>query len=78
MLFYNYNVVTGFEPKDWTIGAIKCYKRGCQCRGCFIEKTYRETLGYGKCSMKVSVRKLILKKGLPKDIYFTEDTEGGL
>ena len=59
--------IIGTDPYRWTVGAIYCYKRGCNCRGCFIPKTYPETL-YNRCSMKYCVRKLIRKYGLPDDV----------
>ena len=74
-MFYNYGFITGVEPQRWTIGAIQCYKRGCNCSGCFLSETYYETLGHGRCSMKIAVRKLIKKCGLPKDVTFIEEIE---
>lgn len=76
MLYDNYGVITGFEPVKWTTGAIQCYKRGCKCEGCYINEKYRETLGNGRCCMRIAVRKLILREGLPKDIEFIEYYEG--
>lgn len=66
-----YNIYMSFEPKKWTIGAVRCYQRGCRCKGCFINQTYKDTLG-GKCAMKLSVRKLVEKFGLPDDIKLQE------
>ena len=54
------------EPKKWTIGAIQCYKRGCNCKGCYIFNTY-PTLRH-RCSMKYCVKQLIRIYGLPDDI----------
>lgn len=59
--------IIGTDPYKWTIGAIQCYKRGCRCKGCYISKTYPETLYY-RCSMKYCVRELIRKFGLPDDV----------
>lgn len=70
---YNYRMVTGFEPHNWTTGAILCYKRGCNCQGCFISRTYRETLSQGRCCMKLAVRQLILRHGLPENITYEID-----
>lgn len=76
-MLYSYEMVTGFEPQKWTTGAILCYKRGCNCQGCFINKTYRETLGNGRCCMKLVVRQLVLKQGLPNNISFELDIREG-
>lgn len=60
-------LIADLEPNKWTVGAIQCYKRGCNCEGCFITKTYVETLYY-RCAMKYCVRKLIEKYGLPANL----------
>ena len=61
-----YMVCIGFEPKRWTLGAIMCYQRGCNCNGCFISETYTQTLKK-RCAMKYCVRELVRKFGLPDD-----------
>lgn len=63
--------IIGIEPTKWTFDAIQCYKRGCNCKDCYINKTYIETLR-GRCAMKYTVRKLINKFGLPNDTTLTE------
>ena len=63
--------VIGIEPSKWTFDAIQCYRRGCNCKGCFIQNTYIETLR-GKCAMKYCVRLLIKKFGLPSDTTLKE------
>lgn len=60
-------LITGLVPKKWTVGAIECYKRNCKCEGCFIQKTYWETL-YLRCYMKSCVRQLIEMYGVPDDV----------
>ncbi len=59
--------VIGIEPSKWTFDAYQCYKRGCNCNGCFIQKTYIETLK-NRCAMKYCVKQLIRKFGLPNDL----------
>lgn len=61
--------ILSINPYKWTAGAIYCYKRGCNCKGCFIQKTYKDTLA-NRCSMKYCVRILIERYGLPDDITF--------
>ena len=71
---YTDNIYIGSEPHKWTLGAIKCYQRGCRCEGCYIKKTYPQTLGY-MCAMKHSVRFLIKKFGLPDNITLQQVLE---
>ncbi len=68
------SLISGLEPNKWTIGAIQCYKRNCNCKGCFIQQTYVETLYY-RCAMKYCVRQLIKKYGAPDDITLNNITE---
>lgn len=72
-MLYNYEIVTGFEPQKWTTGAILCYKRGCNCKECFINETYKDTLSNGRCCMRLAVRQLILRHGLPENITYEID-----
>lgn len=46
----------------WTQGSIDCYKRGCNCNGCYV-KDMLET----RCDMKRAVMELIRKFGLPPE-----------
>lgn len=52
----------------WTEGSIFCYKRGCNCQGCYV-KDILET----RCDMKRAVFELVRKFGKPP-----EDEEKGL
>lgn len=61
--------IISINPERWTIGAIKCYQRGCVCSGCFIHETYKQTLGR-QCMMKKSVMMLVQKFGVPEDFDF--------
>lgn len=54
----NYNVYAA----EWTEGAIYCYKRGCNCQGCYV-KDVLET----RCRMKSAVFELVRKFGSPKE-----------
>ena len=58
------------EPVKWTVGAIQCYKRGCNCKGCDIYIKY-PSLRH-RCSMKYCVKQLIKTNGLPDDIRLDE------
>ena len=50
--------------KQWTEGAIFCYKRGCTCEGCFYQELLSE-----KCKMKSAVFMLVKKLGAPKEYH---------
>ena len=54
----NYNVYAA----EWTEGSIYCYKRGCNCQGCYV-KDVLET----HCRMKSAVFELVRKFGSPKE-----------
>lgn len=58
------------DPIKWTFTAIQCYKRGCNCKGCYISETYSSLSSH--CSMKYCVRKLIRKYGLPDNVQLNE------
>ena len=49
--------------RRWTPTALECYKRGCNCEGCF----YRDFLSGSsqKCQMKASVLELVRVIGTP-------------
>ena len=51
------------NPKQWTDGSIFCYKRGCNCDGCFV----RDLITSQRCYMKVAVIELVKKYGAPLD-----------
>lgn len=57
----------------WTQDAVECYKRGCNCNGCFFENyftnsDYRYPKYKQKCRMKYSVLELVRIIGIPEDI----------
>ena len=49
------------SPDKWTVGAWDCYKLGCNCSKCNVAKFV------DNCKMKLSVRALVRKFGLPSD-----------
>ena len=49
--------------RRWTTTAIECYKRGCNCEGCFYNDFF--TGSYQKCQMKASVLELVIVIGTP-------------
>lgn len=49
--------------RRWTATAKECYKRGCNCDGCFYTTFFK---GSGqKCQMKASVLELVRVLGKP-------------
>jgi len=46
----------------WTKSSIDCYKRGCNCRGCYIQEMLETP-----CLMKDAVIELVKKLGAPKE-----------
>lgn len=46
----------------WTKSSIDCYKRGCNCRGCYIQEMLETP-----CLMKYAVMELVKKLGAPPD-----------
>ena len=49
--------------RRWTATAIECYKRGCNCEGCFYNDFFSGN--YQKCQMKASVLELVRVIGAP-------------
>lgn len=49
--------------RRWTTTAIECYKRGCNCEGCFYSEFFSGN--YQKCQMKASVLELVRVIGTP-------------
>ena len=49
--------------RRWTATAIECYKRGCNCEGCFYKKFFSSSPQ--KCQMKASVLELVRVIGTP-------------
>ena len=50
--------------RRWTPTALECYKRGCNCGGCFYQEFFRGTTQ--KCQMKASVLELVRVIGTPE------------
>lgn len=48
--------------REWTLSAIECYQRKCNCSGCMYQRL--ETLE--ECHMKRTVTELIYYLGRPK------------
>lgn len=55
----SYNVYAAL----WTEGAIYCYKRGCNCQGCYMNDLIEST----PCRMKNAVLELVRKFGKPPE-----------
>lgn len=49
--------------RRWTTTAIECYKRGCNCEGCFYTDFFNNSSQ--KCQMKSSVLELVRVLGKP-------------
>ena len=59
--------------RRWTETAVECYKRGCNCRGCFYENffskpKYGENEPKQKCQMKATVLELVRTLGTPDGV----------
>lgn len=57
-----------YKYKRWSITAVFCYKRGCVCENCPVQKEL-ET----KCKMKSSVIELVRVLGIPKESEFKNE-----
>ena len=49
--------------RRWTPTALECYKRGCNCEGCFNRDFFSGSAQ--KCQMKASVLELVRVIGTP-------------
>ena len=49
--------------RRWTPTALDCYKRGCNCEGCFYKDFFSGSSQ--KCQMKASVLELVRVLGTP-------------
>ncbi|MBE7705932.1 MAG: hypothetical protein E7Z91_01615 [Cyanobacteria bacterium SIG30] len=49
--------------RRWTPTAMECYKRGCNCEGCFYADFFNNSSQ--KCQMKASVLELVRVLGKP-------------
>lgn len=57
----------------WSESAVECYKRGCNCKGCFYEDffskpKYSENEQKQKCQMKATVLELVKVLGVPDGV----------
>ena len=52
--------------RRWTPTAVECYKRGCNCEGCWYNEFFNGT--YQKCQMKASVLELVRVMGAPSTV----------
>lgn len=65
---YRYNVsCSETVSKNWTPSAIDCYKLGCICSKCNLNKLYFLDSIY-KCKMKETVIELVRKLGIPEEV----------
>ena len=64
---YRYNVSCSKTLSvNWTPTAIDCYKLGCNCSKCNLNKIYFKNK-FAKCSMMETVIELVRKLGAPKE-----------
>ena len=63
MLIIGENTLVLRLLKGWTTTAIECYKRGCNCEGCFYTDFFNKSSQ--KCQMKASVLELVRVLGKP-------------
>ena len=49
--------------RRWTQTAMECYKRGCNCDGCYYKDFFNGTSQ--RCQMKASVLELVRQYGAP-------------
>lgn len=52
------------EKTFWTVSALMCYSRRCNCEGCFYESFFRHS--NISCRMRESIEMLLEKYGKPK------------
>lgn len=52
--------------KNWTPTAIDCYRIGCSCQKCNLNRIYFLSSGF-KCKMKETVFELVKRLGAPKE-----------
>ncbi len=53
------------DVRRWTESAIGCWKRGCNCAGCYYENFFTSKR---KCQMKSAVIELVRKFGPPPNL----------
>ncbi len=63
---YKYNVACSeMTSKNWTPTAVECYKLGCNCSKCNLNKLYFSDSIF-KCKMKDTVIELVRRFGAPE------------
>jgi len=62
-LFRSRDMGRAVAVRRWTNTAIECYKRGCNCEGCFYKDFFSGSSQ--KCQMKASVLELVRVIGTP-------------
>lgn len=62
-LFRSRDMGRAIAVRRWTPTALECYKRGCNCDGCFYSDFFKGTSQ--KCQMKASVLELVRVIGTP-------------
>mgnify|MGYP006908887650 FL=1 len=62
-MFKRRDMGTAIAVKRWTPTALECYKRGCNCEGCFYSDFFSATAQ--KCQMKAAVLELVRTIGAP-------------
>ena len=63
---YKYNVTCSeTTSKNWTPTAIECYRLGCNCSKCNLNKLYFSDSIF-KCKMKETVIELVRRLGVPE------------
>lgn len=73
-LFRSRDMGRAVAVRRWTQTAVECYKRGCNCEGCFYKDFFSGSSQ--KCQMKASVLELVRVIGTPSNIemqQFLED-----
>jgi|SRR5574344_998272 hypothetical protein len=63
MLLRSRDMGRSVAVRRWTPTAVDCYKRGCNCDGCFYTDFFKGTSQ--KCQMKASVLELVRVLGTP-------------
>jgi hypothetical protein len=62
-LFRSRDMGRSVAVRRWTTTALECYKRGCNCEGCFYRDFFSGSSQ--KCQMKASVLELVRVIGTP-------------
>ena len=62
-LFRSRDMGRAVAVRRWTPTALECYKRGCNCEGCFYKDFFSGSSQ--KCQMKASVLELVRVIGTP-------------